>query len=71
MRMKLGLIGIQNVLNIQEHSSYGFQWLVLPIAPKITFMQKILEAVFIKKKIPSLNSQMNNDLLILSRNDET
>ena len=66
MNMKFELIRIQNVFKyLQEHLSYGFQWSVN------TFKWKILEAYLIKIIVPSLNSQMNNDILTLFRNGIT
>ena len=53
---------------LQEHLSHGFHWSVLSIALRNTFKQKILEAYLIKIMIPSLNSQMNSDVLRLFRN---
>ena len=54
--------------HLQEHLSHVFQWSVLSIAARNTFKQKILEAYFIKMVAPSLNSQINNDVLTLFRN---
>ena len=51
--------------------SHGFQWSVLSIAPSNTLKRNILEAYFIKMMLPSLNSQMNNDVLTLFRNGIT
>ena len=66
MNMKFELIRIQNVFKyLQEHLSYGVQWSVN------TFKWKILEAYLIKIIVPSLNSQMNNDILTLFRNGIT
>ena len=53
--------------HLQEHSSHGFHWSVLSVAPRNTFKRKILEAYFIKIMVP-LNSQMNNDVLKPFRN---
>ena len=53
--------------HLQEHLSHGFHWLVLSIASRNAFKQKILEAYFIMIMVPSLNSQMNNDVLTLFR----
>ena len=57
--------------HLQEHLSHGFQWSVLSIAPKNSFKQKIVEAYFIKIMVPSLNGQMNSDVLALFRNSIT
>ena len=57
--------------HLQEHLSHGFQWSVLSIAPSNTLKRNILEAYFIKMMLPSLNSQMNNDVLTLFRNGIT
>ena len=57
--------------HLQEHLSHSFQWPVLSIAPRDTFKWKILETYFIKIMVPSLNSQMNNDVLTLFRNGIT
>ena len=54
--------------HLQEHLSHGFQWSVLSIAPRNTFQWKVLEVYFIKIMVPSLNSQMNSDVLTLLRN---
>ena len=56
--------------HLQEHLSHGFQWWLLSIAPTNTF-KRILEGYFIKIMVPSLNSQMNNDVLTLFRNGIT
>ena len=66
MNMKVELIRIQNVFKyLQEDLSHGFQWSVN------TFKWKILEAYLVKIIVPSLNSQMNNDILTLFRNGIT
>ena len=66
MNMKVELIRIQNVFkHLQEDLSHGFQWSVN------NFKWKILEAYLIKIMVPSLNSQMNNDLLTLFGNGIT
>ena len=57
--------------HLQEHLSHGFQGSVISIAPRNTFKWKILEAYFIKIMVPSLNSQMNSDVLTLFRNGIT
>ena len=54
--------------HLQEHLSHDFLWSVLSIAPRNTFKREILEAYFIKIMVPSLNSQMNSDVLTLFRN---
>ena len=57
--------------HLQEHLSYSFQWSVLSIAPRNTFKRKILETYFTKLMVPSLNSQMNSNILTLFRNGIT
>ena len=57
--------------HLQKHLSHGFQWSVLSIAPRNTLKRKILEAYFIKIMVPSLNRQMNSDVLTLFRNGIT
>ena len=57
--------------HLQEHLSNGFHWSVLSIAPRNTFKRKILEEYFIKIMAPSLNSQINSDVLTLFRNGIT
>ena len=54
--------------HLQEYLSHGFQWSVLSISPRNTFKWKILKAYFNKIMVPSLNSQMNSDVLTLFRN---
>ena len=54
--------------HLQEHLSHGFHRSLLSIAPRNTFKRRILEAYFIKIMVPSLNSQMNNNVLTLFRN---
>ena len=54
--------------HLQEHLSHGFHWSVLSIALRNTFKEKILEVYLIKIMLPSLNSQINNDVLVLFRN---
>ena len=53
--------------HLQLHLSHGFHWSVLSIAPRSTFKETILEVDFIKIMVPSLNSQMNNDVLTFFR----
>ena len=57
--------------HLQEHFSHGFHWSIVSIAPRNTFKRKMLEAYFIKIMVPSLNSQMNNNVLTLFRNGVT
>ena len=42
--------------HLHKHLSHGFHWLVLSIASRIAFKQKLLEAYFIIIMVPSLNS---------------
>ena len=56
---------------LQEHLSHGFHWSVLSTASRNTFKRRILEAYFIKIMVPSLNSQINNDVLTLFRDGVT
>ena len=65
--MKVELIRI----HLQELLSHDFHWSVLSVAPRNTFKRNILEAYFINIMVPSLNSQMNNDVLTFFRNGVT
>ena len=49
----------------------SFSWYELTRAIENTLKRRILEAYFIKLIVPSLNEQLNNDVLMLFRNGVT
>ena len=57
--------------HLKENFSLQFHWSLLSIASKNTFKQKMFEVYFITIMEPSLNSQMNSDMLKLFRNGIT
>ena len=56
------------VKHLNDDFDYEFRWFVLSPASKNCLKRKILEAYYIKTCNPSLNNQINRDLLNLSRN---
>ena len=50
---------------------HEFSWYILARAPVNTFKRRIQEAYFIKLITPSLNGQLDNDVLMLFRNGVT
>ena len=50
---------------------HEFSWFILARAPVNTLKRRILEAYFIKLIAPSLNEQLDNDVLMLFRNGVT
>ena len=57
--------------HLKENFSHEFQWYILSSAPRSTFKRKILEAYYIKQLNPTLNNQLDSDLLTLFRNGIT
>ena len=50
---------------------HEFSWYVLTRSPENTLKRRILEAYFRKLIVPSLNEQLDNDMLMLFRNGVT
>ena len=50
---------------------HKFSWYILERAPVNTLKRRILEAYFMKLIVPSLNEQLDNDVLMLFRNGVT
>ena len=48
-----------------------FSWYVLTTAPGNTLKRRILEAYFVRLIVPSLNEQLDNDVLMIFRNSVT
>ena len=59
------------VKHLNDHFGREFQWFVLSGASKNCLKRKILETYYIKTCQPSLNNQMNSDVLNLFRNGVT
>ena len=57
--------------HLNENDKHEFKWCILSLAPKVSFKRKILEAYFIKTLNPTLNNQLNSDILTLFRNGVT
>ena len=57
--------------HLNENDNHEFKWSFLSLAPKVSFKRKILEAYFIKTLNPTLNNQLNDDILTLFRNGVT
>ena len=56
---------------IARNIEHKFSWYILARAPVNTFKRRILEAYLIKLIVPSLNEQLDNDVLMLFRNGVT
>ena len=59
------------VKHLSGHFDHEFRWFVLSRASKNCLKRKILEAYYIKTCQPSLNNQINSDVLNLFRNGVT
>ena len=59
------------VKHLDNHFDHEFRWFVLFCASKSCLKRKILEAHYIKTCQPSLNNQINSDVLSLFRNGVT
>ena len=57
--------------HLARNIDHEFSWYVLTRAPENTLKRRILEAYFIKLIAPSLNEQLDNDVLMLFRNGVT
>ena len=57
--------------HLSDNVDHSFTWKVICNAPNRKLVRKILEAYFIATMKPSLNDQINSDLLHLFRNDIT
>ena len=54
--------------HLARKSEHEFSWYILAGAPVNTLKRKILEACFIKLIVPSLNGQLDHDVLMRLRN---
>ena len=57
--------------HLARNIEHEFSWYMLARAPVNTLKRRILEAYFIKLIVPSLNEQLDNDVLMLFRNGVT
>ena len=57
--------------HLARNIEHEFSWYILARAPVNTLKRRILEAYFIKLIVPSLNEQLDNDVLMLFRNGVT
>ena len=57
--------------HLATNFEHEFSWFILARAPVNTLKRRILEAYFIKLIAPSLNEQLDNDVLMLFRNGVT
>ena len=56
---------------IKDNVDHAFHWSVLARAPTNTFQRKVLEAYYIVLEKPTLNDQLEPDILNLFRNGVT
>ena len=57
--------------HLARNIEHKFIWYILTRTPVNTLKRRILEAYFIKLIVPSLNEQLDNDVLMLFRNGVT
>ena len=57
--------------NLVRNIEHEFSWFILTKSPVNTLKRRILEAYFIKLIVPSLNEQLDNDVLMLFKNGVT
>ena len=57
--------------HLVRNIEHEFSWCVLRRTPENTLKRRILEAYFIKLIAPSLNEQLDNDVLMIFRNGIT
>ena len=57
--------------HLRDNIDHSFTWKVICTAPNRKLARKILEAYFIATKKPSLNEQIDSDLLHLFKNGIT
>ena len=57
--------------HLARNIEHKFSWYILARAPVKTLKRRILEACFIKLIVPSLNEQLDNDVLMFLRNSLT
>ena len=58
-------------MHLARNNEHEFSWYVLARAPENSLKRGILEAIFIKLILPSLNEQLANYVLMLFRNGVT
>ena len=57
--------------HLARNTEHKFSWYILARTPVYTLKRRIPEAYFIKLIVPSLNGQLDNDVLMLFRNGVT
>ena len=57
--------------HIKNNAGHKFDWMILSRAPSHRLKRKILEAYFIKQLNPSLNYQLDSEILTLFRHGVT
>ena len=57
--------------HIKNNTGHKFDWMILSRAPSHRLKRKILEAYFIKQLNPSLNDELDNEILTLFRHGVT
>ena len=57
--------------HLKNNPGHQFNWMILSRAPSRRLKQKILEAYFIKQLNPSLNDQLDSEILTLFRHGIT
>ena len=55
--------------HLKWNSTHKFRWTITSKAPENFRERRVLEAYFIKTICPTLNEQLDNDILTLFRND--
>ena len=57
--------------HLKENPTHKFTWTIISKAPENFRKRRVLEAYFIKTICPTLNDQLDNDILTLFRNGIT
>ena len=57
--------------HLKENPTHKFRWAIISKDPENFRKRRVLEASFIKTFCPTLNEQLDNDILTLFRNDIT
>ena len=57
--------------HLKENPTNKFRWIIMSKAPENFCKRRVLEAYFIKTICPTLNEQLDNDILTLYRNGIT
>ena len=61
----------ESAKHLARNIEHKFSWYVLTRRPENTLKRRILVTYFIKLIVPSLNEQLDNDVLMLFRNGVT